>query len=219
MRPALLSIGPWVFAAVLLLSVPSAARAQSIILNYKGEVLEETDEYVILKLRKADVQLIRNSPASRKSENLVSTTAKSIKQLYLEPEVINQIKAELKEELKGDVRKELHKQGVKTEFGAVKGRIVVRGVGLPECRVKLVKLTGASIFTGRKKALEFETVTDKDGKYSFRDVPTGDYQMQWLPKGATGWIRRLTEKADVVVHKGKTFYAKDVDMKRAVIEG
>lgn len=210
----------WVIAGAFLLLSPLSARGEGILLSYKGQVLEETDEYVILKLRKADIELFHNSAKSGGRKNLVPEgRADSEKPFYLQRDVVNRIKAELKNELKADVRKELHKQGVKMEFGSVEGRMLSRGIGLANCRVKLIRIARASIFKMSEKGLEFETVTDRNGRYVFREIPTGDYQLQWLPHGSDGWIRRLTERPDVTVEKGKTHHAKDVDMRRPVIEG
>lgn len=195
-----------------------------ILLRYRGQVLEETDEYVIIKLRKADIELIRDRSrlGDSKSQD-PEQKGGTEKSLYLEREVVNRLKGELKKELKADVQEELHKQGVQREVGSVAGRILLGGIGLPGCRVKLVRVPQSSSFQGIFKELkqgdEFETVTNEDGGYAFREIPVGDYQLQWLPKGGDGWIRRLTERPDVTVQKGTTFQARDVDLAKRVIGG
>ncbi len=220
------SVGLHVVAFLFFL--PFVAGAGSVILNYRGEVLEETDEYIILKLRKADIELIRDNSILYERKNMVRDgVLKRREHIYLEPESLTRIKSELRKELKADLREEVQKQAVqrgeKVEVGSVEGRIIHKGVGLAACKVKLIRLPEAStlqgIFKEFKKGLEFETSTNKEGKYVFRNIPTGNYQLQWLPKGSRSWIRRLTERPDVTVEKDQTSRAKDVDMKRQVIEG
>ncbi|MBI2997095.1 MAG: carboxypeptidase regulatory-like domain-containing protein [Deltaproteobacteria bacterium] len=202
----------------------AAPPQDGILLRYRGQVLEETDEYVIIKLRKADIELIRDRSRLGDSKNQdPERKVGTEKSLYLEREAVNRLKEELKKELKADVQEEMHKQGVKREDGSVEGRILLGGIGLAGCRVKLMRAPQSSSFQGIFKELkqgdEFETVTNEDGGYAFREIPVGDYQLQWLPKGGDSWIRRLTERPDVTVQKGKTFHARDVDLAKRVISG
>ncbi len=114
MRTAFLSlcIRTIVCASVLLL--PFTAGAQSKMLKYKGEVLEETDEYIILKLRKAEIELSRDNSILNERKNLVrDDVLKRREYIYLEPESLTRIKSELREELKADLREEVQKQAVK----------------------------------------------------------------------------------------------------------
>jgi hypothetical protein len=73
------------------------------------------------------------------------------------------------------------------------------------------------IFKELKKGAEFEITTDQDGRYTFQEVPVGNYQLKWLPRGGDAWIRRLSEKADVTVVKGKIVVAKPVELSKPVL--
>lgn len=88
-------------------------------------------------------------------------------------------------------------------LGAVRGRVLVSGQGLTECRVKLVRLLEThgllDAFRTFQEGTEFEAVTGPDGCFRFESLPQGSYAARWLPKGESGWIRRLSEKPDVVV--------------------
>ncbi|MFQ5917607.1 MAG: carboxypeptidase-like regulatory domain-containing protein, partial [Candidatus Binatia bacterium] len=73
------------------------------------------------------------------------------------------------------------------------------------------------IFKEFKKGAEFETTTDREGRFFFPKVPVGSYQFKWLPKGSDAWIRRLTNKPDITLIKGKTVTVKTVDLRKPVL--
>ncbi|RME91691.1 MAG: carboxypeptidase regulatory-like domain-containing protein [Verrucomicrobia bacterium] len=99
------------------------------------------------------------------------------------------------------------------EFGDAEGRILWKGKPLPGCRVRLVRLesSGFLLLRSVKHGVEFETVTDEQGRYRFRHIPTGDYKLKWLTPGSNGWVRRLRDGPDVTVTAGKTARLKDVE--------
>ena len=68
-----------------------------------------------------------------------------------------------------------------------------------------------------KKGAEFETTTDQEGRYAFKEIPVGSYELKWLPKGSDAWIRRLTERPDITVGKGRLVTARTVEVGRPVL--
>ena len=100
--------------------------------------------------------------------------------------------------------------------GSVSGRILLGGQGLAECKVKLVRLPSADTlfeaYTAFKEGREYEAVTNEDGIYIIANIPAGPYCLKWLPKGETGWIRKLSEKPDILVQAGSMTHFKDIDL-------
>ncbi|MDK1030489.1 MAG: carboxypeptidase-like regulatory domain-containing protein [Planctomycetia bacterium] len=105
--------------------------------------------------------------------------------------------------------------------GVAEGEILHRGKGLPDCRVKLVRLVQAESIAGLlkvfKEETEFETVTDEHGKYRFEMLPVGSYKLKWQLPGDTGWIRRLKDRPDVTVSVGQTSVIKTVETTRGLV--
>lgn len=136
---------------------------------------------------------------------------------------------ELKEELKKELREEMGAEKKQEEkiiiaatTGRVEGRIARGGNPLPGCKVKIVLMVkrGGALFgkfTAQSDAPEFETETDKDGKYVFQEIPEGDYKLFWRPPGEASWIRRMKMDPDVLVQAGKTCTPKAVDTGRATV--
>lgn len=111
--------------------------------------------------------------------------------------------------------------GVPPAPGGVSGRIVKFGAGVASCKVKLVRWVGmedlSEVYEALQSGLEFETVTDGDGKYVFTQVPVGAYRLKWQPQGESGWLRRLSDRPEVWVEEGKVAAAKDIRMDRAPV--
>ena len=136
---------------------------------------------------------------------------------------------ELKEELKRELREEMGAEKKQEEkviisqtTGRVEGRIAHGGNPLPGCKVKIVLMVkrGSAFFknfAAQADAPEFETETDRDGKYVFQDIPEGDYKLFWRPPGEDSWIRRMKMEPDVLVQAGKTCTPKAVDTGRATV--
>jgi hypothetical protein len=132
-------------------------------------------------------------------------------------------RAALKEELKNEILAELREPSPERTpdsgaTGHVEGRIVLQTQGVTGCRVKLVRLLVSDNFLGMfeevRRGVEFNTISEADGHYVFRDVPSGPYRLLWKPPGDTGWIRRLREKPDATVEASKTARVRDVDLDR-----
>lgn len=103
-------------------------------------------------------------------------------------------------------------------IGIVEGYILRRGKGLPNCRVKLVRMveteTIMKLLNVFREGTEFIAVTDENGKYSFESVPVGNYKLKWQLPEDSGWIRRLRNEPDVTVEAGETHQLKEIETRR-----
>jgi len=126
----------------------------------------------------------------------------------------------LKERTKADTKRgrlliESHPQAARSDalaVGNVKGRMLRAGVGLAQCRVRLVQLTSSgSILVTYIAGDEFETITDEDGYYRFKALPAGNYKIKWELPGDKGWIRRLKNRPDVTIKDGRTSLLKPIE--------
>lgn len=135
-------------------------------------------------------------------------------------ELKDQLKKELKEEMSAE-KKEEEKVAVKQSTGRVEGKITRGGNPLPGCKVKIVQMVKRGFlfkaYSPQDNALEFETETDKEGRYIFQDIPEGDYKLSWRPPWENGWIRKLKMEPDVFVQAGKTCNPKDIDTGRLTV--
>ena len=115
----------------------------------------------------------------------------------------------------------LKNRGVAGPVGIVEGKILHRGKGLVKCRVKLVRLvktdTVAGLFKVLKEGMEFDAVTDKDGKYRLEGLPVGSYKLKWQLQGDKGWIRRLRQKPDVTVKVGEISVVRTVETSKGLV--
>lgn len=196
---------------------------EEIFLKYKATVIEETKDYIIIKFHKTDIGFTaeRGKPAEtlatqQSVPNTSSTQASS------EPALSRaELKKEILQELRGEIQKEVTKGIGPIEYGSIAGQVVRRGGGVPGVRVKLVRWVEEAsllgIFKELKKGAEFEATTDQDGKYAFKEIPVGSYELKWLPHGSDAWIRRLTEKPDITVRKGAIVTVKTVELGRPVL--
>lgn len=215
-----------VIVAVLLagfLLSASESKGEEVLLKYKATVIEETKDYIIMKFYKSDIGLVseRGKPveALATQQNLGKISSAPS---FSEPALSRaELKKEILQELRGEIQKEATKGIGPIEYGSAEGRIIRRGVGEPEARVKLVRWVEEASLLGilkeLKKGAEFETTTDQEGKYAFKEIPVGSYELKWLPKGADAWIRRLTERPDITVRKGTAVTIRTVELGRPVL--
>lgn len=206
-----------------LLTWVSESKGEEVLLKYKATVIEETKDYIIMKFYKSDIGLV--SERGKPSEILA--TQQNLGKISAAPSSSDpalsraELKREILQELRGEIQKEATKGIGPIEYGSVEGRMLRRGVGEPEARVKLVRwLEEASllgVFKELKKGAEFEATTDQDGRYAFKEIPVGSYELKWLPRGADAWIRRLTERPDITVRKGTSVTARTVELGRPVL--
>jgi hypothetical protein len=131
---------------------------------------------------------------------------------------LQELKEELKRELKEEIdteKKEEEKVARVQVTGRVEGKITRGGNPLAGCKVKVVLMTKKGSFLFKTSttddSLEFETETDRDGRYVFQEIPAGDYKMYWRPPWENSWIRRIKMEPDVFVQAGMTYRAKDID--------
>ncbi len=150
---------------------------------------------------------------------------------------VEKTREQLKSEIKDDVLKQLQMIAPDSEVvkaaiqvpkvepaiaatGIAEGQILRNGQGLPDCHVKLVRLVESQTLAGllkvSKEGVEFETVTDKDGRYHFEAIPVGSYKLKWQLPDDTGWIRRLRDKPDVNVEAGTTKVLKAIETRRGL---
>ena len=122
---------------------------------------------------------------------------------------------------RGRLSTERHVQAVRSEalaVGNVKGRMLREGVGLAQCRVRLVRLTLTGFILETYIAGdEFETLTDEDGYYRFKALPVGNYKIKWELPGDKGWIRRLKDRPDVTIKEGRTSLLKPIETHKRLL--
>jgi hypothetical protein len=218
--PVLLTISS---VAVAFTLSASDLKGEEILLKYKATVVEETKDYIVIKFQKRDVGLI--TERGKATETLPDPLSPDKSPLTPGPSGQSLSRAELKreilQELRGEIQKEVTKGTGLIEYGSVEGRIVRRGAGEPEVRVKLVRWVEEAsvlgVFKELKKGAEFEATTDQEGRYAFQEIPVGSYQLKWLPRGGDAWVRRLTEKPDITVRKGAIVTARTVELSKPVL--
>ncbi len=216
-------LGAMLLSCVGLLLSVSGSRGEEIYLKYNATVVEETEDYIVIKFQKRDIGLVvrGSSPPAispvRTQERLILNNKGGQEQSLSKAE----LKKEILQELKGEIKKEVNKGIGPIDYGSAKGKVVRLGRGVPGVKVKIVRvLKGSSlmgIFKEFKKGAEFETTTDREGRFFFPKVPVGSYQFKWLPKGSHNWIRRLTDKPDITLIKGLTFDVKTVELSKLVL--
>lgn len=141
------------------------------------------------------------------------------------PSSLQELKEELKKELKEEItteKKAEEKVAIAQSTGRVEGKITRGGNPLPGCKVKIVLIAkkGGFLFksySAQGDAAEFETETDREGRYVFQEVPVGDYKLYWMPSWENSWIRRIKMEPDVFVQAGKTCQPKDIDTGRPTV--
>ena len=174
------------------------------------------------ELRRLKKDLKREISAELRRE-YVPTQAREGHQLNEEAAPLTTI---LKEGTKTDAKRrrlstERHSQVVRSEtlaVGNVKGRMLRAGVGLAQCRVRLVQLTSTGvIFETYVAGDEFETITDENGYYRFKALPVGNYKIKWELPGDKGWIRRLKDRPDVTINEGRTSLLKPIETHKRLL--
>jgi hypothetical protein len=141
------------------------------------------------------------------------------------PASLRELKEELKKELKEEIsteRKKEEKVILAQNTGSVEGKITRGGNPLPGCKVKIVLMAKKGVaflssYSSTKDAPEFETETDREGRYVFQEIPAGDYKLYWRPPWENSWVRRMKMEPDVFVQAGKTCHPKDVDTGRPTV--
>lgn len=143
--------------------------------------------------------------------------------------MISELKEELEEDLPDKESEKTNREDPLKEdtahsavhFGSVEGKILYGTKPLPDCQVKLQILEKVGLLTKRYRpvegAVEFETVTDKDGIYHFMNMPPGLYKVYWKPLSEAEWVRRFKMEPDVIVEPGKVTNPKTIETSRRTL--
>lgn len=132
----------------------------------------------------------------------------------------------LKEEIKKELMEAMNKQKQEEEekflfenTGKITGKIFRSGKPYPGCKVQIVALSQERILFSKvvKRGDNYETITDENGMYYFKDVPPGSYKLFWKPDYSTSWIRRFDMKPDIIVVPGKTTFHKTLEISKRVM--
>lgn len=113
--------------------------------------------------------------------------------------------------------------GAATRFtGRVEGRVVRRGKPVRNCEVRLTALryeTRMLIFTGVVNNDHQETVvTDRDGLFSFGNLPPGPYRLAFRRRKGKSWLLRIRPGGVDAVVENRTVPIGDVDLGKRVLD-
>lgn len=182
-----------------------------------------SDEWV--ESRPAEPEISREEAKEMvKSEVMQELEAESavMGEEWQSPQVFKEeIKRELKEELE-EKQKSEEKIFQETSLGRVEGKMLRKGLPLPDCEVRILMLVKSKIpftknFFQPDLPTEYNGITDAEGRYHLLNVAPGEYKIYWKPAAETGWIRRLEMKPDITVEAGKTTYPKDIETFKRVL--
>ncbi|MBI3011437.1 MAG: hypothetical protein HYY58_02960 [Candidatus Omnitrophica bacterium] len=201
------------------------------------EVIEEQPDAFIVKIPKGEVELIKRETPTEiklwKEKKILWEDQGDYLVISLPKERIAPPPTATGEEASGfataaSLEEGLAGTGVKGQHSAVgiltgnvTGRVLQHGRPQSGCRVKLsaiqgtatelTRLLGAKTSQGSGQNT-VEVTTGSDGVYLFEDVPIGDYDISWLPPGATHWLGWLSDEADVTVRSGEITRQGDTDL-------
>lgn len=109
--------------------------------------------------------------------------------------------------------------GLSSTGSRIVGKVMKEGQPQARCLVKIVMAGGRGwgLFgsgKGKKQGeVTFSAITDVDGKYEFKNVPSGDYDVYWKASSEGSWIRKLSEKPNITVETGQTVEYSDIIIK------
>lgn len=201
------------------------------------EVVEEQPDAFIVKIPKSEVELIRRETPTEvklwKEKKILWEDQGDYLVISLPKERIAPPPTPVAEGTAGytpaiSLEQGLAVTGVKSQHSAigiltgnVTGRVLQHGRALAGCRVKLLaiqgpaveltRLLGATPAQGSGQSV-VEAATSSNGVYLFEDVPIGDYDISWLPRGSTHWLGWLSDKPDVTVRAGEITQQGDMEL-------
>ncbi len=111
------------------------------------------------------------------------------------------IEERIKEELRAEFE-DKERTYEAENYGRVAGRMLFKGKPLPGSQVKIIMLEKWGIFGIPKKGLEFEAITDENGRYLFDKVSPGGYKIYWKKPGESSWIRRMQMGPHIYLEAG-----------------
>ena len=179
------------------------------------KVLEETPEYVLVRIPRALVVRIESTlPTSQPPDD--TALVQSAEHLLLPDDsggtqsVRAQIKEELDEELVARRRQ---------ESGSAVGRVLWNGDPLLGCRVRVRRMENGGLFGGARPPNEArETLTDEDGFYRFEGLAPGQYKLSWVPPNGDHWVKRLRLEPDFEVRLGKSAEVEPLDIHAGTLD-
>lgn len=187
------------FCCVLGVVMTGAALADEVI-YLKGassgtpcKVLEVTDDYVIVKIPRSEVDRVGPGAGSKgQGEQPAGGTP---------PGSPSSPAAGLREQIREEIRAEA-REGT----GSAVGQMHWDGKPLANCKVRIAMLGAPRLFGAPGLMhVETEAVTDTTGRFRFDGLPPGRYKLFWAPPAATHWVRRLRTEPDFeVVAKQET---------------
>lgn len=171
----------------------------------RGTVLEEDGGFITIRFPRGAIEsIVRDSgvredmPERGKSPGLEERVRKLEKQWESLPSISED-------------------PGSRQGWGDLEGSIRWKNVPLPHARVMVVPWNragrppvgnepGQPAVAGAEHLPEgaFETRTDAVGRYRFDRIPPGEYLLYWMPDEKAGWVRRMRDRADLVVVPGRT---------------
>jgi len=183
-----------------------------------GTILEEDQISITIRIPKGNIESIKidngkktlpeNNPNHMKLSNREIGSQKNIEK------ILNRLDR-IEKEIEVNRRKSPD-QMIQDEMGTVKGTILWKGRPLAdkEVKIKLDTYTGFSLASLKKmfsdnkekpadQEITFTTRTNSQGRYSFEEVPPGEYKLSWMPDAETGWVHRLRDSPDFEVISGK----------------
>ena len=106
-----------------------------------------------------------------------------------------------------------------SEKGALTGIVLYKEKPSPKCEIKIYRLEpGRGLFVRRFKLAEhFETMTDNDGRYSFKDLQPGAYKLYWKRNIGEEWKRRIELEPDAIVEIGQKTFAPILDIDKGFL--
>lgn len=221
------------YLSLMIVPVLVAGTAQTSVAQDATELQELKDT-----IKREILQELRSETAlGSRSMTDIETLKDEIKREILEEfrkeqEAAGKTAIEVREELKRELRREIvkdlgthtppsHPQAVQyasSALGDAQGQMLRRGIGLGACRVKLVRLLGSSTrFRGYTEEEEYETLTDEDGMFHFRQIPEGNYKIKWELPGDRGWIRRLRDEPDLTISSAHLSIVKSIETARPLV--
>ncbi|MGR3317229.1 MAG: hypothetical protein ACUZ8O_01940 [Candidatus Anammoxibacter sp.] len=113
-----------------------------------------------------------------------------------------------------NLQNEENKQPISKYSGMVKGAILSKGSLLTKCQVRIYRLEpkGFLFFKRYKQGDHYETMTDNNGNYMFKNIPEGSYKLFWKRNLGEPWMKRIETEPDIFVLGGKQTIAAPFDI-------
>lgn len=205
--------------------------------GHEVEILEERKDSFIIKVPKDAVKKIKRKQPSDlklwKTQRIIWEDSGDYIAIYLPKEKIVLPEGYTGEEY--DSAKVFIEEGLSVAgaegrpsgmsfFGAtgrVTGRVVRHDEGIFGVNLKIVnvsrqenlvsKLFGPKV--SKPEDSVFETESDEFGRFEFKVVPIGEYDLYWKLPGSDNWYRRLSENPDIMIRPGETTEYHDIRIK------